>query len=88
MVGNATMPVVHFVTIGDNTFLMTNDFSQAYKVWKSLPTGVETSLESSNYGTVCATYSDRDDKFVTYDGHADYIDMEWNLYLKRAENAN
>jgi hypothetical protein len=74
MVGDGQSPNVFFVTIGNNTFLMSSNFNEAYTVWLSLPIDLDTTLEDRQYGVICSNETGEDYKgFRKYDDSVRFL---------------
>lgn len=57
MVGDSQLPNVFFVSVGNDTQLVTTDFNQAYSFWKGLSTTQKTkepALADRIYGVICS----------------------------------
>lgn len=57
MVGDSQAPNVFFVTVGNDTQLITTDFNQAYSFWKGLSKtqmAKEPALADRIYGVICS----------------------------------
>lgn len=72
MVGDGQFPNVFFVTLGDSTFLMTENFNEAYVTWRALPIVLESTLEDRLYGVVCSNEPDEDGIMQRYDDSSVY----------------
>lgn len=87
-VGDGCLPNRYFVSVEGNVFIVSENFDEAYAIWRHLPKNVETCLEDRLTGTICDTsLNEETGKLETHDESTrwiEWIEQQTAKLLKKA----